>query len=199
LCGWSPKWEGPWPKDATAAHQPTGRGTSRVSFCLARGLGATPRKLHLARGPDAPSGDYPPRLRAWRPLVRSSASLEGLTLARATLHLARGCPGSWRRAHSPDQSIKCCGMPRAPESKANPRHDGPLTPPGNHIPALFRQTALCGNLWHCTGAVPEGRCQLCDTVPPTPVRPPRRTPRKRTVEPLKKVWTSTLHPRRTAP
>jgi hypothetical protein len=52
--------------------------------------------------------------------------------------------GSWRHAHSPDQSIKCSGTPQAPGSKANPRHADPLTPPGNHILALFRQPALCG-------------------------------------------------------
>jgi hypothetical protein len=77
----------------------------------------TPRViLCLARGADAPLGGSPPRFRPPR---------------------ARGL-----HTHSPDQSIKCSGMPRAPGSKANPHHAGPLTPPGNHIPALFRQPSL---------------------------------------------------------
>jgi hypothetical protein len=70
-------------------------------------------------------------------------------------------------------------------SKANSRHAGPLTPCGNHIPVLFRQPALCGHPWHCVGVVREGRCKLHDTLQPTLVPPPRRTPRKRTVEPRK--------------
>jgi hypothetical protein len=78
---------------------------------------------------------------------------------RARLRLARGlcipsggsaATGPWRRAHYPDRSIKCSDTPQAPESKANPRHAGPLTPPGNHIPALFRQPYSRGHLRHCT-------------------------------------------------
>jgi hypothetical protein len=49
-------------------------------------------------------------------------------------------------------------MSRAPESKANPHHAGPLTPPGNHIPVLFDQPALCDHPWPCAGVVREGRC-----------------------------------------
>jgi hypothetical protein len=60
-------------------------------------------------------------------------------------------PSPGRRACSPDQSIKCSGASRAPGSRANPHHAGPLTPPGNPAPALFRQPpALCGHLRHCT-------------------------------------------------
>jgi hypothetical protein len=66
---------------------------------------------------------------------------------------------------------------RAPKSKVNPRHTGPLTPPGNHIPALFDQPALFGHPRCCAG--------INDTVPPTPIPPPcrplkrgRRHPRK---------------------
>jgi hypothetical protein len=115
-----------------------------------------------------------------RALGRDSASLEGWTPPRAKLRLARGSHGSaatgpWRRAHSPDRSIKCSDTPRAPESRANPRHAGPLTPPGNHIPALFRRPpALCGHLRHCTTLCGKASVN-CDTVPPAPVRPARRT------------------------
>jgi hypothetical protein len=73
-------------------------------------------KLHLARGLDAPSGESPPRSRL--PQARSP------------------------HAHSPDQSIKCSDMTWVLGSKVNPRHADPLTPPGNHTPALFRQPSL---------------------------------------------------------
>jgi hypothetical protein len=115
--------------------------------------------LRLARGADAPSGNSPPRSRP--PWARDS------------------------RAHSPDQSIKCSGTPRAPGSKVNPCHASPLTPPRNRIPALFRQPSPCDHPWHYRGTMREGWCQLCDTVPPTPVRlhatpleGGRRNPRK---------------------
>jgi hypothetical protein len=65
---------------------------------------------------------------------------------------------------------------RAHEPKANPYHVGALIPPGNRLPALFRQPALCGHPQHCAGAVRQGRCQLRDIVPPTLVRPPRAHP-----------------------
>jgi hypothetical protein len=115
---------------------------------------APPRaNLRLTRGPRAPSGESPPRSRAPRPLGRISASLEGLAPPLVNLRLARGDDAPSRnsllrsrptrardtRAHSPDQSIKCSDMPRVPGSNANPRHAGPLTPPGNHISAPFRQ------------------------------------------------------------
>jgi hypothetical protein len=99
-----------------------------------------------------------------------------------------------RRTYSLDRSIKCFGTSWAPGSKANPRRAGPLTPPGNHIPVLFDQPALCCRLRHYAGAVREGRCQFHDTVPPTPVPPSRRPPQKRTVAPSKGVRPPTLHP-----
>jgi hypothetical protein len=174
----------PTARATSATHQAVGPHTSRAD-------------VHLARGPGTPSGESPPRSRAGHPLGRISASLEGWSPPRANLRLARG-PGapsgespprsrpSRARgpcAYSPDRSIKCSDATRAHKSKANPRHAGALTPPGNRIPALFRQPALCGHPQHCAGAVRQGRCQLRDTVPPTPVRPPRRTPRRRAGNP----------------
>jgi hypothetical protein len=123
--------------------------------------------------PQHPSSELPSRSRARRLTARSPPR------SRAP----------WVRnphTHSSDRSIKCSDMPRASGSKANPRHTDPLTPPGNHIPTLFRQPSPCGHPWHCRGAVREGRCQLRDTVPPTPVRSARHTPRKRTAEPSKR-------------
>jgi hypothetical protein len=51
----------------------------------------------------------------------------------------------------------------------NPRHAGPLTPPGNPTPALFRQTpALCGHPRHCTvlcGKASVNSVTLCRLLP----------------------------------
>jgi hypothetical protein len=75
-CGRSPKWKGPWPKEAATAHQTIGRGTP----------GASSR---LARGPDAPSGGSPPRSRP--PQTHDAPPTRALkTLAR------RGRPGQRR-------------------------------------------------------------------------------------------------------
>jgi hypothetical protein len=101
--------------------------------------------LRLARGLCAPSSESPPaRSRATRPLEQVSASVEGYAPPRASLHLARGLRGfvTHGHTHSPDRSIKCSDTPWAPGSKANPHHADPLTPPGNRIPALFRQPFL---------------------------------------------------------
>jgi hypothetical protein len=157
--------EGPTARITSATHQAANLGPPRANFRLARGPGTAPRNLRLARGLDAPSGESPPRSRTPR--------------------------AHDPRTHSPDRSIKCTGTTREPGSKANPRHADPLTPPGNHIPALFRQPSPCGHPWHCRGVVREGRCQLRDTVSPTPVRPARRSRRKRAVEPSKGVRTPT--------
>jgi hypothetical protein len=116
--------EGPTAQEAATTHQKIGRGTPRANFCLAQGPSATPWSLHLARGTDAPLG-------------RVSASLEDLTPPRQFSASLKAAPGPRCRTYSPDQSIKCFGTPRALGSKANPRHAGPLTPPGNHIQALF--------------------------------------------------------------
>jgi hypothetical protein len=150
--------EGPTTQIISTAHQAASRNTPRANFRLARGPGAAPRistslggyapprvNLRLTRGLRTPSGEYPPRSRATHSLGRVSA--------RAKLRLARGLrapsgespPRSSAlrvrnpRTHSPDRSIKCSDTPRAPGSKANPRQADPLTPPGNRIPALFRQ------------------------------------------------------------
>jgi hypothetical protein len=116
--------------------------------------------LRLARGPDAPSGDSPPRSRP--PQARDAAPTPPTRTLNA---LARhGCPGQ----------------------KANTHHAGPLTPPGNHIPTLFRQPALCGHPWHvrelcrkaCVNSV-----TLCRPLPyglhAAPLERGRRNPRKR--------------------
>jgi hypothetical protein len=125
----------------------------RISASL-EGLTHPRANLCLARGLDAPSGEFPPRSRDPDP-ERVFTSLE------ATL-------GPRRRICSPDRSIKCSGTSRAPGSKANTHHAGPLTPLGNHNPALFDQPALCDHPWRCAGTVWEGRCYsmtLCRQLP----------------------------------
>jgi hypothetical protein len=133
------------------AGRPSGETPPRSR--VMRTLGRNSASLEGYAHPRAPSGKTPPRSRVMRTLGRISASLEGYAHPRAGLRLARGlCAPSGgfpprsgvsrvRRSctHSPDRSIKCSGTPRAPGSRTNPRHAGPLTPPGNHIPALFRQ------------------------------------------------------------
>jgi hypothetical protein len=175
-----------------------------------------PRPSNLS-GPSSGRPPYlssgsPPHSRDRRPLGRISTSLEGWTPPRENLRLARGLdapsgesPHRSRssracgpRAHSPNQRIKCWHDASA-RVKGECRHAGALTPPGNRIPALFRQPALCGHPQHCAAAVRQGRCQLRDTVPPTPVQPPHHTPRERVAEPSKEVRMPTLRSRRTMP
>jgi hypothetical protein len=137
----------------SAVHQAVGPGTPQAKLHLARGAPRrtteTPPRSRAGR----PSGETPPRSRVMRTLGRISASLEGYAHPRVGLRLARwlcapssGFParsGVSRvrrsRTHSPDRSIKCSGTLWVPGSRTHPRHTGPLTPPGNHIPALFRQ------------------------------------------------------------
>jgi hypothetical protein len=137
----------------SAAHQMVGPSTPR-------------EKLRFTRGAQLRTTEIPPRSRAGRPLRQNSASLEGWTPPRAKLRLARGldAPSGETPPRSraicavgrvsaslealagpplphplPDRSIKYSDTTQAPGSKENPRHADPLTSPGNHILALFRQ------------------------------------------------------------
>jgi hypothetical protein len=69
--------------------------------------------------------------------VRASTSLEGLTPTRVSLRSLENALIPRLSTYSPDKSIKCYGTLWAFGSKENPRHAGPLTLPGNHIPMLF--------------------------------------------------------------
>jgi hypothetical protein len=71
---------------------------------------------------------------------------------RAIPRFARGHPGLVTPAPTPPTRA-LIAMARRGRSgqKANPRHSGPLTPPGNHILALFRKPTLCGHSRHCVG------------------------------------------------
>jgi hypothetical protein len=116
------------PRHPSGETPPRSRGLALYCRNFASLEGRTPprAKLRFARGQYAPSGGSLPRSRAVRTLGRVHASLGALAGLRS-------------RTHSPDRSIKCSNTSRAPGSRANPCHAVPLTPPGNHIPVLFRQ------------------------------------------------------------
>jgi hypothetical protein len=143
----------------TGAHGP-GNLSGPSSDRPRRPSGETPLR---SRGP-APYHQNSAHPRAGRPLGRNSASLEGWTPPRAKLRLARGlCAPSIEspprsrlsqvlcsRTNSSGRSIKCSDTTWTPGSKANPHHAGPLTPPGNHISALFRQPSRWDHTYHYT-------------------------------------------------
>jgi hypothetical protein len=66
---------------------------------------------------------------------------------------------------------------QVPESKTNPRHVVPLTPPGNHIPALFRQPSRRGHPRHCMslcGKASVSSVTLCRPLPYGPHAAPSK-------------------------
>jgi hypothetical protein len=172
--------EGPTAQNAVATHQAAGRGTPRANLRLARGPSAAPRSLCLSRGLDPPSRASLRLARGTRTPERVFASLEAALDPR-------------HRTCSPDRSIKCSGMSRAPGSKVNPRLAGPPTPPGNHIPAVFDQPALCVHPRRCAGVVREGRCHSMTPWRPLPYLL-HVAPRKGMTTPSKEVRSSTPRP-----
>jgi hypothetical protein len=118
----SPNNRGKCPFQKIIKHKLTNPRTTKRA---PRGRGLEQRRAHSPR-----SLNGPPNGRLWY-----SVSLEVASDPR-------------RRTYSLDESIKCSGTPQMLGSKANPRHAGPLTSPGNHIPSLFHQLALCGG---CAG------------------------------------------------
>jgi hypothetical protein len=174
---------------ASPAQQTASPNAPRASLRLTRGVGAAPRNTRIARGLDSPSGEFPPRSRDPAP---RSAPLEGSSPSREAPPHLRPPVDLQHHTCFPDRSIKCSDASRVPGSKANPRHADPLTPPGNQIPTLFDQPALCSHPRCCVGRPVSFR----DTVPPTPVPPPRRAPRKRKTAPSKGVHPPTPHPPR---
>jgi hypothetical protein len=148
--------ERPMAQKASAAQQTVSLSAPRANLCLARGAGAAPRNPRLARGLCTPSGESPSRSRDPAPRV-NYASLEATSDPR-------------HHTYSPDRGIECSDASRAPGSKVNPYHAGPLTPPGNQIPALFDQPALCGHPRRCAGAVRDGQCHSATLCHPLPYR-----------------------------
>jgi hypothetical protein len=109
-------------------------------------------EVRLARGLDAPSGE-----------VRLA---RGLSTPSGGVRLARGHP----HARYP----RSCPRVRAFNALTpqDAHHDSDT--PGNHAPVLFRQLLRGNPSPPLCSTVRQGRCQLRDTVPPTPVRLTRR-------------------------
>jgi hypothetical protein len=173
------------------AHQKIGLATLGRNPALLEGYGAAPIQLRLARGPVALSGEVPPRSRVGRPLERDSASLgagrplergpvsiEGRAPPRASFRLARGHHGPAASIPAPPagafNALTFVGAQVKDESTPlrawESRHG--TAPP---TPLVRPSPPLCN-------AVRQGQQQPRGTVPPTPVRPMRRT--------LKKGWWS---------
>jgi hypothetical protein len=108
--------------------------------------GWTPHRagLRLARGLDTPSCGTLPNSRVGLPLARDSASLEA--------HVGPPPPARDAVPALPTRALNALehrGFPGQERILATP--GGPLTPPGNPAPALFRQPpTLCGHLCHYT-------------------------------------------------
>jgi hypothetical protein len=126
--------------------------------------------LRLARGPNAPSGDSPPRSRPPR------------------THGAAPTP--------PTRALNALARRGRPGQKANPLHAGPLTPPGNHIPALFRQPALCGHPWHCAGKASVNSVTLCHPLPYDPHVVPLEGGRQNTLKRYRRLPRARIGQRR---
>jgi hypothetical protein len=112
--------------------------------------GCPSSEVRLARGIDAPSCE-----------VRLA---RGLSTPSGGVCFARGRPHA-------------CSYPRVRAFNAltpqDAHHDS--NTPGNHAPVLFCQLPRGNPSPPLCSTVRQGRCQLRDTVPPTPVRLTRRT------------------------
>jgi hypothetical protein len=82
--------------------------------------------------------------------------------------------------HAAGAQVKGESPPRRPSDTAWEPEPGAVPPT-----RVVRPSSLCGS---CAGR----QVSFHGTVPPTPIRPPRRTPRKRTVTPSK--WGTTTCP-----
>jgi hypothetical protein len=166
------------------AHQIIGLATLGRNSASLEGYGAAPVQLYLARGPVAPSGEVPPRSRVGRPLDRDFASLgagrplergpvsiESQAPPRASLRPARGHHGPATSIPTPPAGafnaltfagaqVKDESTPlRAWESRPGTAPPTPLARPS---------PPLCNTMR-------RGQQQPRGTMPPTPVRPMRRT------------------------
>jgi hypothetical protein len=148
----------------------------------ARGHGAPKCTLASFEGP-GPSKRISASLEVSSPSRRIFASLEGSSPSSESPSRSRLPLDPRHLTCSPDRSIKCLDMPRAPGSKGNPHHVDLLTPPGKPVSTLYGQPAVVRpspTLYeHCA----KWRASSLDTVIPAPVLPPRRTPRKGTTTP----------------
>jgi hypothetical protein len=138
-------------------------------------------KLHFARGIQHRTNETSPRSRAGHPLGRDSASLEALMGSPLPHMLPR--PEHLMFRHM-----------QAPKSKMNPRHAVLLTPPGNHIPALFRQPSRWGHPHHCTALCGKAASVSSVTLCYPLLCGPRAAPSKDDGETLKEGTDACLAP-----
>jgi hypothetical protein len=114
-----------------------------------RGLPERPNNAPPRARSTSLKGSHPPQAR--------SASLEGPRLPRAGSASLEAPSRAHLLPHA-GTSIQC-------SNTVEPHHHAP----GNHAPALFHQLPRGSPSPPLWGTVRRGRCQLCDTVPPTPV------------------------------
>jgi hypothetical protein len=156
----------------TPPGQHSGRPSSEVRFARGiRSLGRGPPRSRLL----CPLGRGPPRSRP-----SSEVRLaRGLSIPSGGVRFTRG--------HS---HARC---PRAPVPARAYEHLRLYTP-GNHAPALFRQLPRGNPSPPLFSTVRQGRCQLRDTVPPTPGNTSR--PRRGASGTLKYFFRADAGPRR---
>jgi hypothetical protein len=170
------------------AHQTIGLATLGRNTALLEGYDAAPVQLHLARGPVAPSGEFPPRSRVGRP-------------PRAGFRLARGldAPGARPRLDREPSAPSSKFSSRSRASRARRLHTcspagafNALTFAGVQVkdestplrawesrPGTAPPTPLARPFPPLCNAVRQGQQQPRGTVPPTPVRLAHHTHEKR--------------------
>jgi hypothetical protein len=140
--------------------RPTLRWTSRPTRAAQQN--APSSEIRLTRGLTLPQADSA-SLEGPRHPRAGSASPEGPRLPRVGSASLKAPSQAHLLPHT-GTSIEC-------SNTAETHHHAP----GNHAPVLFRQLPRGSPSPPLWGTVRRGRCQLCDTVPPTLVRLTRRT------------------------
>jgi hypothetical protein len=121
---------------------------------LLEGLTPPRASLRLARGPNAPSGEFAHRSRDRDP---SGESLPHSRPPRPTTPHLLSRPKHLILWHAAGARVKGESPSRRPPDT-----------PGNHIPALFHQPSLCCHPRRCAGAVREGWCHFMTLCRPLP-------------------------------
>jgi hypothetical protein len=123
-------------------------------------------------GPPEWPNQAPPRARSAslegsRPPPRAGSALLEAHAPSSGFRLARGLTPPRAGSASLEAHERTCSHTRVRAFNAlTPRHHAP----GNHAPVLFRQLPRGSPSPPLWGTVRRGRCQLRDTVPPTPVQ-----------------------------
>jgi hypothetical protein len=157
---------GPTAQVAPTAHQTFDPATLGWNSASLEEHDTAQANLHLARGLVAPSGEVLPFSGAGRPLEQGPVSLGGWTPPRAKFRLARGPHGLAASAPAPPTGafnvLTFAGAQVKDES--TPRRAWESCPGAVPPTSPVRPSPpLCD-------AVRHGRCQSCDTVPPTLIR-----------------------------